>query len=69
MREIDKDANIFVKNLHPDVTVKELESTMSQYGKIFTSKIAMNASTGQSRGYGYIQYESRLDAENCMKLA
>jgi len=59
MREIDKDANIFIKNLHPDVTVKDLESHMSQYGKIFTSKIAINASTGLSRGYGYIQFESR----------
>lgn len=29
MREIDKDANIFIKNLHPDVTVKDLESHMS----------------------------------------
>lgn len=50
---MNPDANIFVKNLDPTVTVKTLDSFFSQYGAIFTSKIATKEN-GESLGYGYV---------------
>jgi polyadenylate-binding protein len=53
IRDMNPDANVFVKDLDPTVTVKTLDSVFSKYGAIFSSKIVVDES-GISRGYGYI---------------
>jgi len=40
--QTNTDANVFVKNLDPNVDVKLLDSVFSQYGTISSSKIAFN---------------------------
>ena len=51
-KKIIPEANIFVKNLDPTITVGQLESVFSIYGNILSAKIATDP-LGNSLGYGY----------------
>jgi len=42
-----------------------LDSVFSQFGTIFSSKIAYDEN-GDSLGYGYVQFESREYADKCL---
>jgi len=53
LKELNALSNIFIKNLDTSVTVADIDSVFSQYGTIFSSKIAVDES-GASRGYGYV---------------
>lgn len=52
-KELSSESNIFVKNLTADIVVADLDSVFSQFGTIFSSKIATDEG-GASRGYGYV---------------
>jgi len=67
-KELSAESNIFVKNLDENVTVADLDSAFSQYGAIFSSKIAYDES-GKSRRYGYVQFDSKDGAEKCLQDA
>ena len=60
--------NIFVKNLHEDVKSKDLNEFFSTFGKIFSCKASYNKA-GKCKGYGYVQYESKEDADKVLKEA
>jgi RNA recognition motif-containing protein len=40
LKELDRSANIYVKNLHSEVTGKDLEEAFSKYGEVFSTKVA-----------------------------
>jgi RNA recognition motif-containing protein len=66
IRDLVPEANVFVKNLDPNVTVKDLEHHFSQVGPIICAKVSTN-SEGVSLGYGYVQFEKKEDADTCVK--
>jgi len=55
--------NVFIKGLVPSVGPKELHDTFSQFGNILSCKVA-TTSNGESKGYGYVHFES---ADNALK--
>lgn len=66
VRDLPPEANVFVKNLDPSVTVKDLHNHFSQAGtNILCAKVATNVE-GQSLGYGYVQFEKKEDAEDAL---
>ncbi|KAL3841082.1 hypothetical protein ACJIZ3_025673 [Penstemon smallii] len=58
-KSVDVGANLFIGNLDPDVDEKLLYDTFSALGVIVTNpKIMRDPETGNSRGFGFISYDS-----------
>ena len=57
--------NVFVKNLAPSVDNKALFDTFSVFGNILSCKVA-NDENGNSKGYGYVHYETAEAANDAI---
>ncbi|KAJ0759492.1 hypothetical protein HanLR1_Chr04g0161921 [Helianthus annuus] len=58
--------NIFIKNLDKAIDQKALHDTFSTFGNILSCKIATD-SAGQSKGYGFVQYDSEEAAQKAIE--
>lgn len=67
-KEVSKNdqANIFIKNLPPQLTPQDFEKLFQPFGTILSSKISYDFN-GVSRGYGFIQYSSPEEADLAVK--
>jgi len=66
IRDLPADANIYVKNIDPQATVKDLHNHFAEVGPILCCKVSTNAN-GESLGYGYVQFEKSEDAQTALK--
>ncbi|XP_048205442.1 polyadenylate-binding protein 1-like isoform X1 [Perognathus longimembris pacificus] len=57
--------NIYVKNLHADMDEQGLRDLFSQFGKMLSVKVMRNSS-GESRGFGFVNFEKHEEAQKAV---
>jgi len=60
-------AKLYVGNLEKTVTEEELEALFGEHGDILSVAIIKDRISGESRGFGFVEFSSRDDAEDAKK--
>jgi len=58
-----KNANLYVAHLPKSYSIEDLEQLFAEYGDIINSKLLMDESGSRSRGAGFIQLDTKTQAE------
>ncbi|XP_046850020.1 nucleolysin TIAR-like isoform X2 [Xenia sp. Carnegie-2017] len=59
--------HIFVGDLPDQMTTDLLKSSFEKFGKISDARVVVDASTGMSKGYGFVSFYNKINAENAIK--
>ncbi|XP_074603775.1 RNA binding motif single stranded interacting protein alan shepard isoform X1 [Brevipalpus obovatus] len=59
--------NLYIKGLSPNTNDKDLYSLCIPYGKIISTKAILDKNTNKCKGYGFVDFESPLSAEQAVK--
>ena len=57
---------LYVGNLGYDVSSSDLEQMFSQHGKVDSAQVIEDRSTGQSKGFGFIEMGSDNEAQTAI---
>lgn len=66
--ELDNQFKLYVGNIDYAATESELAAHFSQYGQVVYVNIPVNRYTGRARGFGFVTFASKEDAERAMAL-
>jgi RNA recognition motif-containing protein len=58
---------LFVGNLSYSTTDDRVRQAFSQFGQVLSATVVTDRATGQSRGFGFVEYESESDANNAIE--
>ncbi len=54
---------LYVGNLGYDVSSSDLEGLLATHGTVLNAEVIMDRSTGQSKGFGFVEMGSDADAQ------
>ena len=54
---------LYVGNLSYDVSSSDLEALLSPHGTVQSAEVIMDRSTGQSKGFGFVEMGSEAEAQ------
>ncbi len=55
--------NIYVGNIAPEVTEDDLSEAFRGFGEVDTARVITDRYSGQSRGFGFVEMQSRTEAQ------
>jgi RNA recognition motif-containing protein len=58
--------NLFIANLSPASTTKDLQKLFSHYGIVTTVKVIIDRVTGKSKRYGFVEMPNNQEAREAM---
>ncbi|MQY78929.1 MAG: RNA-binding protein [Bacteroidetes bacterium] len=58
--------NIYVGNLHYNVTEDELKEVFNGYGEVISAKIITDKYSGRSKGFGFIEMPNDSEAKKAI---
>jgi len=58
--------NIYVGNLHYNVTEDELKEAFKAYGEVVSAKIITDKYSGRSKGFGFIEMSNDSEAKEAI---
>ncbi|XP_076327770.1 RNA-binding motif, single-stranded-interacting protein 2-like isoform X3 [Tachypleus tridentatus] len=59
--------NLYIRGLTPNTTDKDLLNLCSPYGTIISTKAILDKATNKCKGYGFVDFESPVAAENAVQ--
>jgi RNA recognition motif-containing protein len=60
-------SKLFIGGLSWDTTTEDLRTAFSNFGTIVDAVVISDRTTGRSRGFGFVTFEKRLDADEAVK--
>uniref|UniRef100_A0A7N6FA49 RRM domain-containing protein n=1 Tax=Anabas testudineus TaxID=64144 RepID=A0A7N6FA49_ANATE len=58
--------HVFVGDLSPEITTEDVKAAFAPFGKISDARVVKDMTTGKSKGYGFVSFYNKLDAENAI---
>ncbi|XP_007252311.2 nucleolysin TIAR isoform X1 [Astyanax mexicanus] len=58
--------HVFVGDLSPEITTDDIRAAFAPFGKISDARVVKDMTTGKSKGYGFVSFYNKLDAENAI---
>lgn len=62
-REGPAGANLFIYHLSHDLTDADLATAFNPFGNVISAKVYVDMLTGESKGFGFVSYDSVISAE------
>ncbi len=59
---------LFVGNLSHETTEEQLNALFSEAGAVSSAKIITDRYTGQPRGFGFVEMETKLDGQKAISM-
>lgn len=65
-REGPAGANLFIYHLPHDLTDADLATAFNPFGNVISAKVFVDKNTGESKGFGFVSYDSIIAAEQAI---
>ncbi|CAG05249.1 unnamed protein product, partial [Tetraodon nigroviridis] len=59
--------HVFVGDLSPEITTDDIKAAFGPFGKISDCRVVKDMATGKSKGYGFVSFFNKWDAENAIQ--
>ncbi|XP_033835415.1 nucleolysin TIAR isoform X1 [Periophthalmus magnuspinnatus] len=59
--------HVFVGDLSPEITTEDIKAAFAPFGSISDARVVKDMTTGKSKGYGFVSFYNKLDAENAIQ--
>lgn len=59
---------LFVANLPWNIDDNRLRDLFAQYGEIVMARVITDRESGKSRGFGFVEFSSSVDAGNALEM-
>ncbi|DBA13463.1 TPA: hypothetical protein GDO54_018533, partial [Pyxicephalus adspersus] len=58
--------HVFVGDLSPEITTDDIKAAFGPFGRISDARVVKDMTTGKSKGYGFVSFFNKWDAESAI---